>query len=84
LDFSRRLVIEEIRSHTQVIRGDFYPEQHARLLRPILERIDNSFKAQFGVAARTIFDLLARICLRIEDRLNLHVHKISRIFGAHT
>lgn len=84
VEFSRRLVIEEIRSHTQVIRGDFYPEQHARLLRPILERIDNSFKAQFGVAATTIFDLLARLCLRIEDRLNVHVHKISRIFGAHT
>jgi len=83
-EFSRRLVIEEIRSHTQVIRGDFYPEQHARLLRPILERIDNSFKAQFGVAATTIFDLLARLCLRIEDRLNVHVHKISRIFGART
>jgi hypothetical protein len=84
VEFSRRLVIEEIRSHTQVIRGDFYPEQHARLLRPILERIDNPFKAQFGIAATTVFDLLARLCLRIEDRLNVHVHKISRIFGAQT
>lgn len=84
VEFSRRLVIEEIRSHTQVIRGDFYPEQHRRLLRPTLERIDHPFKAQFGVAATTIFDLLARLCLRIEDRLNVHVHKISRIFGAHT
>jgi hypothetical protein len=83
-EFSRRLVIEAMRSHTQVIRGDFYPEQHPRLFRPILERIDNSFKTHFGIAATTIFDLLRQISLRIEDRLNVHVQKISKVFGART
>ncbi|MBR0735141.1 hypothetical protein JQ595_41085 [Bradyrhizobium japonicum] len=76
-EFVRARVVEEMRSYTQVIRGEYYPEQLVRLYRPCLVRVAEPFIAQYGIAPATIFDLVRRLAIKIEDRLNEHVKRLT-------
>jgi hypothetical protein len=64
-EFARRSIIEEIRLHTQLIRGDFYPEQLKRLFRQCLARLEADFKKVNGISPVTVFDLLMQLTLLI-------------------
>jgi hypothetical protein len=83
-EFARRSIIEEIRLHTQLIRGDFYPEQLKRLFRQFLVRLEPDFKKVHQISPAVIFDLLMRLTLLLEDRLNDHVQKVAKFYSAKT
>jgi hypothetical protein len=83
-EFVRARVVEEMRTYTQVMRGEYYPEQLKRLFRPCLERVAEPFIAEYRIAPATVFDLVRRLARKIEDRLNEHVQRIASFFGQPT
>lgn len=83
-EFVRVRVVEEMRSYTQVMRGEYYPEQLKRLFRPCLERVAEPFIAEHGIAPATVFDFVRRLASKIEDRLNDHVQRIASFLGQPT
>ncbi len=74
---ARARVIQGMRMYTQVMRGEYYPEQLKRLFRPSLVRIDEFFIKAHGISPTTVFDLVEKLALGIQDRLNAHVKKVS-------
>lgn len=83
-EFHRRSVMEAMRLHTQVMRGEYYPEQWTRLYRPSLERISARFSAVYGIAPTAIYDVAQRLMLSIEDRLNEHVQRCAAFYKERT
>jgi hypothetical protein len=83
-EFARARVVEEMRIYTQVMRGEYYPEQLKRLFRPCLERVAEPFIAEYRIAPATVFDLVRRPAHKIEDRFNEHVQRIASFFGQPT
>lgn len=82
--YARIRVVEEMRTYTQVMRGEWYPEQLNRLFRPSLERVINPFVKAHGISATTVYDLIQRLSLRIQDRLNTHVGKVGAFIKEQT
>lgn len=83
-EFVRTRVVEEMRVYTQVMPGEYYPEQLKRLFRPCLERVTEPFIAEYGIAPAAVFDLIRRLAHKIEDRLNEHVRRVALFFGQPT
>jgi hypothetical protein len=73
-------VIGSMRMYTEVMRGEYYPEQLTRLFRPSLERINDLFIAAHGISPTTVFDLVQHLSLEIERRLNRHIKKVGTFF----
>jgi hypothetical protein len=80
-EFIRARVVEGMRAYTQVMRGEYYSEQLKRLFRPCLERVAEAFIAEYHIAPATVFDLVRRLAIKIEDRLNEHVNRVASFFG---
>lgn len=83
-EFARARVVEEMRSYTQIMRGEYYPEQLKRLFRPCLECVAEPFIAEYRIAPATVFDLVRQLVRNIEDRFNEHVERITSFYGQAT
>lgn len=81
---ARLRVIQEMRMHTQVMRGEYYPEQLNRMFRPSLQRVEALFTAAYGIGPIVVYDLVQRLAQCIEDRLNAHIKKIRAFINQPT
>jgi hypothetical protein len=76
----KAFVLEQIRAHTQIIRGAFYIDQGFRYLQLVLGRLDIAFSTRYGVTASAVLQVLRALCQVIEKRLNALAARQSRFF----
>ena len=76
----RAFVLEQIRGHTQVVRGALYVDQIYRYLQLTLERLDGGFAALYGLTASTVLQVLRALIQLIEERLNELAVRQARFF----
>jgi hypothetical protein len=76
----KALLLEEVRAHTQTIRGTFYIEQGYRYMQLVLDRIEGPFLSQYGVTASSLLKVLRALIEVIERRLNAAVSSASSLF----
>ena len=66
------LVMDQIRSTTQCVRGEFYSHQFDKYFRAIFSRIDNKFNAVHGIPGCALLETLQQLLRVIEDKINEH------------
>jgi hypothetical protein len=76
----KAFLLEQMRAHTQVIRGALYVDQTYRYLQLVLDRIDGSFLSLYGVTASTVVQVLRALIELIEGRLNALAARQARFF----
>jgi hypothetical protein len=76
----RAFVLEQMRAHTQVIRGEFYEDQLFRYLDLVLRRLDTVFHRQHGVDAIAVLQVIRSLAELVEDRFNIFIRRQSEIF----
>ncbi len=77
------LLLEQMRSTTQFVRGEFHPQQLDRYLRSIFRKIDKAFMAVHGISGVALLDTLQGLLRISEDRLNNHRRLCQRVLRSY-
>lgn len=79
-----KLVQEQLRMHTQVVRNWGYLSKVMSIIKRLCNPIDNEFAKKTGLTATELIDFFYYLIRRIESRINIHHKKISSAFRAKT
>lgn len=79
-----KLIQEELRLHTQVVRNWGYLSKVISITKRLCEPIDQVFINKIGLSATELIDFFYFLIRRIELQINNHLKKLSATFKAST
>lgn len=79
IEARKMFIIESMRSSTFAIRNWGYPDQIIRIVSNLFSSIDDDIKTVTGVSIVNLIKMCENIIARIEERINEHVKKTSKL-----